>query len=48
MVDTSRYPRFNDHPHNRPVLGMFGSSPWSELIWLAIPVVVIILALLVR
>lgn len=48
MVDIVRYPKFNDRPHERPVLSMFGSTPLGELIWMLIPVAIILLALWMR
>ena len=48
MRDFSRYPKFNDRPHERPILTMYGRTPLGELIWLVIPLAVIILALLAR
>ena len=49
MTDTSRYPNFNDHPvTQRQVLSVYGDTPLGELIWLAIPVIVFVLCLLVR
>lgn len=48
MVDLSRYPRFNDHPHSRPSLSMTGKTPLGELVWVAIPILVVVLALLAR
>ncbi len=47
MMNISRYPRFNDHPYTqRPVLAAYGYTLLGELIWLAIPVIAIILCLL--
>ena len=48
MLDITRYPKFNDSPHAKPALSMFGRTPVGELIWLMIPVAVILSALLAR
>jgi hypothetical protein len=49
MNHVSRYPNFNNPPYGgRPVLAMYSRTPLGELIWLAIPLVVMALALLVR
>jgi len=43
------YPNFNDHPYTeRPVLAVYGKIPTGELIWLALPILAIALALLIR
>ena len=48
MLNITRYPKFNDSPHDKPTLSMFGGTPVGELIWLMIPVAVILSALLAR
>jgi hypothetical protein len=48
VLDTTRYPNFNDRPHDRPVISSAGHSLLGELVWLIAPAIVIILALLVR
>lgn len=49
MNHVSRYPNFNNPPYcGRPVLAMYSGTLLGELIWLAIPLAVVALALLVR
>jgi len=48
MINLSRYPKFNDSPHERPTLAMFGKTIAGELVWVAIPLIVLAFALLLR
>ncbi|MBI3177032.1 MAG: hypothetical protein HYZ35_03485 [Chloroflexi bacterium] len=48
MTNVARYPSFNDLPHPRPVLTAYGNSLLGEFVWIAIPVAVFVLALLIR
>jgi hypothetical protein len=49
MNQVYRYPKFNEHPYNqRPILAMYGDTPLGELIWLAFPLLVIVLAVIFR
>ena len=48
MFDLTRYPKFNDKQHERPILSMYGEGPWAEYIWLSIPVIALLLAFLLR
>jgi len=48
MVNPTRYPKLNDTPHDRPMLSVYGRSAFGELIWLAIPLIVIALVSLLR
>jgi len=48
-MNAPRYPKFNEpFKTTRPVLNLFSQSPLGELIWLAIPIVVVALALLTQ
>ncbi len=48
MVSSSRYPKLNDVPHERPMLAAYGNTAFGELIWLAIPLIVIALVSFLR
>jgi hypothetical protein len=48
MLNLSRYPKFNDSPHNRPTLSMYGRTVAGEIAWVAIPIIVLAFALLLR
>ncbi len=49
MNQVYRYPKFNEHPYSqRPILAMYGDTPLGELIWLAFPLLVIVLAVIFR
>jgi hypothetical protein len=48
-MNASRYPKFNDHPTDRPpILSVFGQTPLGELVWLIIPIAALVLAWLLR
>lgn len=48
MIDIPHYPNFNDKPHERPLLSMYGRTVFGELIWILIPIAVVALGLLIR
>lgn len=48
MIDKFRYPRFNDRPHERPVLRVYSRTVFGELMWVLVPVAVIVIGLLIR
>lgn len=48
MVNPARYPKLNDVPHDRPMLTVYGKTAFGELIWLAIPLIVIALVSFLR
>ena len=48
MLDTNRYPKFNDQQHDRPIISVKGISPLDEIIWLALPVAAAIILFVVN
>ena len=49
MNQIYRYPRFNEHPYSqRPILAMYGDTLAGELIWMVIPLLVFVLAVIFR
>jgi hypothetical protein len=48
MIDTNRYPKLNDLPHEKPMLSAFGGNVLGELVWLAIPALLFVVVYFLR